>query len=65
MMTDERLAQLERDQNGANLLECFAEIRRLRAALLLIAEVIPEYDSEAWMVQTAKDALDGVKNADR
>ena len=41
------------------------EIKHLRAALSSIAEVIPEYASEAWMVQAAKDALAGVKNDDR
>ena len=46
----------------STLRETVAECDRLRSSLSLIAEVIPEYASEAWMVQTAKDALDGVTN---
>ena len=66
MLTDERLKDLSRCPLSASHLETAKmalEILSLRAALSSIAEVIPEYASEAWMVQEARDAL-GVKDAE-
>ncbi len=70
MLTDERLAEIESKRSLMGVMprlfttELIDEIRRLRSVLSSIAEVIPEYASEAWMVQEASDAL-GVKNDER
>jgi hypothetical protein len=74
MLSDERLNSIhdrlsntegyEAHLKNSVVIEMIDEIRRLRSVLSSIAEVIPEYASEAWMVQEASDAL-GVKNDER